>query len=237
MKDYTKRQTKSTFGTGAVEYDEGLRSYMIKVYNNMMLGLGFSGLVSLAVMNIPAVAQIAFAGQWVWFIALIVMAFAVVPRMMSMSESGAKMAFYGYALILSLAISPLFFVYTAESVARVFFITAAMFGAMSLYGYTTKKDLTSLGTFAAMGIIGVFIAGLVNIFIGSEQIHFIASIVAVIAITALTAYDTQNIKQTYYSLRGNAEAVNKAVIFGAFRLYFDFVYMFIHLLQFFGERR
>ena len=235
MIDYTKRN--KTAEASSVSYDEGLRQHMLKVYNYMFLGLGLTGLISLASYNIPAIAVLAFEMRWVTMIGLIAMAFLVMPKMYTMSETGAKISFFGYAALLSFAISPFFQMYTGESIARTFFITSAIFGGMTLYGYTTKKDLTSIGTFAMIGIIGVFFAGLVNIFVQSAMIHFIASAVAVIAVIGLTAYDTQKIKQTYLQLSHNAEAASKAAIIGALQLYFDFVYMFIHLMQFFGERR
>lgn len=231
MRDYTNRQTNTSS-----TYDEGLRTHMLKVYNYMATGLGISGITAYLFMNIPAFQDFVLSLGWVWMIALIVMAFAVLPRMMSMSENGAKLSFYGYAVLLSVAISPLFLVYTGESITRTFLVTASVFLGMSLYGYTTKKDLTSLGSFAAIGVLGVFFAGLINIFLQSPAIHFVASAVAVVASIALTAYDTQKIKQIYYQVAGNANLASKAAIFGALQLYFDFVYMFIHLLQFMGNR-
>ncbi len=217
--------------------DQGLRAHMIKVYNYMTSGLALSGAVSWAVMSNAQLAHTVMSMNLLWFIGTIVMAFAVMPRMMSMSEGGAKMAFYGYAVLLSLMISPIFLMYTHESVARTFFITAAVFLSMSLYGYTTKKDLTSVGHFAIMGIWGVFIASIINIFMHSPAILFFTSIVAVIASVGLTAYDTQKIKQMYFVFGRDATMLSRAAIMGALQLYFDFVYMFINLLQIMGNRR
>lgn len=235
MIDYTNR-SKAT-GSEGVQYDEGLRNHMIKVYQYMAAGLGLSGVVAYLTVAVPAVAALAIQLKWVWFIGVIAMAFLVMPRMYNMSVGGALASFFGYATILSLAIAPIFLFYTQESIARTFFITASVFLGMSLYGYTTKKDLTSLGTFAIIGVWGVFFAALINIFLQSTMVHFIASGVAVIASIALTAYDTQKIKQVYLSLGRNTEMLKKAAIVGALQLYFDFVYMFIHLLQFVGDRR
>lgn len=232
MIDYTNKSQARTS-----TYDEGLRTHMLKVYNYMATGLGVSGLFAYLFMAFPAIQGPILALKWVWFIGLIAMAFLVLPRMMSMTETGARMAFYGYAVLLSISIAPIFLIYTGESVARTFFITASIFLGMSLYGYTTKKDLTSLGMFAAIGVLGVFFASLINIFIGSSTIHFITSAVAVIASVALTAYDTQKIKQLYYYFGNNTAMAGKAAVMGALQLYFDFVYMFINLLQFMGDRR
>lgn len=235
MKDYTKANRAGA--PASARYDEGLRTHMIKVYQYMAAGLGLSGVVAYLTMTVPAVAQIAIQLKWVWFIGVIAMAFLVMPRMFKMSVGAAFLSFFGYATILSLAIAPIFLFYTQESIARTFFITSAVFLGMSLYGYSTKKDLTSLGTFAIIGVWGVFFAGLVNIFLQSSMLQFIASGIAVIAAVALTAYDTQKIKQAYYAMGNNAEMLKKAAIIGALQLYFDFVYMFINLMQFMGDRR
>ncbi len=228
--------TQGTQSQGAA-IDQGLRTHMIKVYNHMAAGLGLSGLVSWFVLSSPQLTSVVMSLSIVWLIATLVMAFAVMPKMMRMSEANAKLSFYGYAVLLSLMVCPIFLQYTHESVARAFFVTAATFMSMSLYGYTTKKDLTSFGTFAMIGIWGVFLASIINIFIGSSQIMFISSIVAVVASVALTAYDTQKIKQVYFMVGGDAAARSKAAILGALQLYFDFVYMFINLLQLMGNRR
>ncbi len=231
-RDYT--QAQSSAGVGI---DQGLRTHMIKVYNHMTAGLAVSGLTAWFVLSNPQISALVTSLNIVWFIGTLVMAFAVMPRMMSMSEGGAKASFYGYAVLLSLAISPIFLAYTQESIARTFFITAAVFLSMSLYGYTTKKDLTSLGTFAIIGVWGVFFASIVNIFLKSSPLMFICSAVAVVASIALTAYDTQKIKQTYFMVARDASSLSKAAIMGALQLYFDFVYMFINLLQLLGNRR
>lgn len=235
MIDYTKRNRSGA--VDGAQFDEGLRNHMIKVYQYMAAGLGISGFIAYAAMTVPAVAMFAMQLKWVWFIGILAMAFLVMPRMYKMSTGGAMASFLGYSVILSFAIAPMFAMYTQESIARVFFITSSVFLSMSLYGYTTKKDLTSFGTFAIIGVWGVFFAGIVNFFLQSSMLHFIASIVAVVASIALTAYDTQKIKQAYYAMGNNAEMLKKGAIIGAFQLYFDFVYMFIHLVQLLGDRR
>jgi uncharacterized protein len=231
-KDYTQMGTAQ----GAA-VDQGLRSHMIRVYNHMTAGLAISGGTAWLAMSNPAMAQLAASLNIVWFIALLAMAFLIMPRMMNMSESNAKLSFYAYAVILSLAIAPIFTMYTQASVARVFFITSTVFLSMSLFGYTTKKDLTSMGNFAIIAVWGVFFASIVNIFLQSPMMVFITSIVAVVASVALTAYDTQKIKQVYLMVGRDATMQSKAAIVGALQLYFDFVYMFINLLQLLGNRR
>ncbi len=235
MKDYTKRDSAGVHAQAG--FDEGLKSHMISVYKYMAAGLGVSGLIAYLTMTVPAVAQIAFSLKWVWFIGVIAMAFLVMPRMYKMSTTGALASFFGYAVILSFAIAPLFLIYTQESIARTFFITSGVFLGMSLFGYTTKRDLTSLGTFAIIGVWGVFFASLVNIFLQSSMVHFITSAIAVVAAVALTAYDTQKIKQAYFAIGRNGEMLKKAAIIGALQLYFDFIYMFINLMQLLGDRR
>jgi FtsH-binding integral membrane protein len=240
MVDYTNRNNRSLAGAESGYIDLGLRAHMLKVYNHMFVGIGISGLVAFLALSVPAISAIVFApgAQIIFTIALLGMVFLLVPKMPTMSEGGARLSFYAYAVVLSLAISPVFYVYTNESIARVFFITSAVFLSMSLYGYTTKKDLTSIGTFAIIGIWGVFFASIVNIFLKSDGMSFITSIVAVVASLGLTAWDTQKIKQIYYAVgSSNQSALNKAAIMGALQLYFDFVYMFIHLLSLLGDRR
>jgi len=223
MIDYTKRSRTGENLDSKI--DHGLKAHMISVYKYMAAGLGLSGLIAYLVVTNPAIQQIAMQGKWIWFGAMLVMAFFVLPKMYKMSTGGALSSFFGYAIVLSLMISPIFMAYTNASIARTFFITASVFMGMSLFGYTTKRDLTSLGTFAIIGIWGVFFASLINMFIGSSMIHYITSAIAVVASVALTAYDTQKIKQTYYAISQQGDALQKAAIVGALQLYFDFVYM------------
>ncbi|MDX1949980.1 MAG: Bax inhibitor-1/YccA family protein [Rickettsiales bacterium] len=233
MKDYTNYASAQS-----TTIDAGLRSHMIKVYNYMAAGLGVSGLVAYFAYTSPEFAALAFQLRWVCFFAILGMAFLVMPRMYSMSENGAKLTFFAYSAILSISIAPMFAIYTGESIARTFFITASVFGGLSLLGYTTKKDLTSWGTFGAIGVIGVFFAGLLNyFFFKSTGMQLVTNIVAIIAVIALTAYDTQKVKQAYYVSGGNPAIANKSAIIGALQLYFDFVYLFIHLMQILGNRR
>jgi FtsH-binding integral membrane protein len=149
----------------------------------------------------------------------------------------AQMVFWSYAALMGLSLSSLFLLYTGASIARVFFITSAVFGSMSLYGYTTKKDLTAMGSFLMMGLIGIIIASLVNMFLHSAAIQFAVSVLGVIIFVGLTAYDTQKIKAMYYELGGDNESASKGAIMGALTLYLDFINLFIMLLRFFGDRK
>jgi hypothetical protein len=173
---------------------------------------------------------------WIVTLAPIGVAFFFSFRIGSMSLGTAQLTFWIFSALMGMSLSSVFMIYTGTSITRVFFITAATFGAMSLYGYTTKRDLTSLGSFLFMGMIGILIASLVNIFIGSPAIYFAVSVLGVLIFTGLTAYDTQKIKETYWA--GDDGAVlGKKAIFGALNLYLDFINLFIMLLRLFGDRR
>jgi FtsH-binding integral membrane protein len=229
-------------------HDEGLRQYMLKVYNYMASGLVFTGLVAMLTANTPALLGMLYnvtpqgvAGMtplgWIVAFAPLGMVFLLGFKQQSMSLGAVKTWFWVFAGIMGLSLTSIFLLYTGASIARVFFITAGVFGGMSIYGYTTKKDLTSWGSFLVMGLWGVLLAGVVNIFLQSPMLYFISSIVGVILAIGLTAYDTQKIKAVYFQVAGSGEAASKAAIMGAFQLYFDFIYLFIHLMHLFGERR
>lgn len=158
-------------------------------------------------------------------------------KLNKISSAQAQTYLWIYAVLMGLSLSTIFVVYTGTSVARIFFITASVFGAMSLYGYTTKKDLTGFGSFLMMGLIGLIIASLVNIFLKSSAMQFALSVIGTFLFIGLTAYDTQRIKQTYYQFAGNSEMVGKAAVMGALNLYMDFINLFIMLLQMFGDRK
>jgi hypothetical protein len=229
-------------------YDEGLRAYMLGVYNYMAIGLAITGAVALATfymaveqtaggMALTAFGQAIYASplKWVVMLAPLAAVFFLSFKIQSMSASAAQMTFWVYAAIMGLSLSSIFLVFTGESITRVFFITAASFGALSLYGYTTKKDLSGWGAFLFMGLIGIIIASLVNIFIGSSAIQFAVSVIGVLVFAGLTAYDTQQIKEMYFE-GDSSEVAAKKSIMGALRLYLDFINLFIMLLQLFGNR-
>jgi FtsH-binding integral membrane protein len=240
MLDFTK-QTSSYAQSQAKShaYDEGLRNYMQKVFNNMGIALAISGLVAFITASSPALLNLFFNTplKWVVLFAPLGFVFFFSAKINSISASQAKTYLWIFSGLMGLSLAPILIIYTGASIARAFFITASLFGAMSLYGYTTKKDLTSMGSFLIMGVIGLIIASIVNIFLQSTMMQFILSILTVIIFTGLTAYDTQRIKTIYYQFAGNESSVSKASIMGALTLYIDFINMFVAIVRLFGDRR
>jgi uncharacterized protein len=236
-----------TASTAIPAIDAGLRAYMLRVYNYMLLGLGLTGLTAFATAN-TALGNLFFSYNeaanaygpnllgWVAIIAPVGLVFYLSFRVHKMSFAKAQTVFWIYAGLMGISIASILLNFTGASVARVFFITAATFGAMSLYGYTTKRDLSGFGSFLFMGLIGIIIASVVNMFLVSTMLHWIISIVGVLVFTGLTAYDTQRIKETY-DVRAGHEAVGKMAIMGALNLYLDFINLFIMLLRIMGDRR
>ncbi len=223
----------------AAQIDEGLRKYMLGVYNYMSLGVAFTGIVALFVATQPALLQaIALSPfRWVLFIGIIGLGFIAPRIIMSGSKVMAHGSFWLYAALWGALMSPMFLLYTGDSMVRVFFITAAAFAGTSLYGYTTKRNLAPLGAFFMMATIGILVALLVNIFLlQSELFHLGLSIVVVLVFAGLTAYETQMIKNMYEQ-SDSGEVTTRKSIFGAFMLYGSFVTMFIWLLSIFGVAR
>jgi len=238
------RQTMSRSQADVAQYDVGLRQYMLGVYNQMVGALALTGVVAYATTLLAVQdGQLTGLGQalylsplkWVVMLAPLGMVFLLSARAPHMSLPAARLSFYVFAGLMGLSLSSIFLVFTGESIVRVFFITSAAFAGLSLYGYTTKKDLSGLGSFAIMGVIGVFIASLVNLFLASTMLQFIISVVGVIAFAALTAYDTQRIKEMYNEIDSTDIAGKKAIL-GALSLYLNFINMFVLLLQLFGNR-
>jgi FtsH-binding integral membrane protein len=226
-------------GVAAAErVDEGLRSYMLSVYNYMGLGLALTGLVAFLVASTPAIYVPIFTTplKWVVMLAPLGFVFFLGMRIQKMSLSAAQLTFWAFAAVMGLSMASIFLVFTGASIARVFFITAAMFGGMSFYGYTTKRDLSGWGSFLFMGLIGIIIAMVVNIFLMSSALQFAISVIGVLVFTGLTAYDTQRIKEMYYEV-DSSEIVGKKAIMGALSLYLNFINMFMMLLQLFGQTR
>ena len=221
----------------AAEIDEGLRAYMLKVYNYMCIGLGLTGAVAFATSTSPAMMSAIYGTplQWVVMLAPIGLVFFLAAKVHSMQASTAQALFWVYAGLMGLSLAYIFAVYTGESVARVFFITAGAFAGLSLFGYTTKKDLSGMGSFLIMCVIGLIIASVVNIFLESSAMQFAISVLGVLIFAGLTAYDTQKIKSIYLESDGTAVAEKKAIM-GALTLYLDFINMFIFLLHLFGNR-
>jgi FtsH-binding integral membrane protein len=223
---------------GVERIDEGLRGYLLQVYNYMGLGLAITGVVAFLVAATPALYEPIFTTplKWVVMLAPLGFVFFLSAKIQTMSVSAAQITFWAFAAVMGLSMASIFLVFTGASIARVFFITAAMFGAMSLYGYTTKRDLSGWGSFLFMGLIGIIIAMLVNIFLQSAALHFAVSVIGVLVFTGLTAYDTQRIKEMYYELDASDFATRKAIM-GALSLYLDFINMFMLLLNLFGTTR
>lgn len=217
--------------------DEGLRSYMISVYNNMGIGLVISGIISYVIGTNQALASMVFGGPqaYLFMFAPLIAVFAIAFGINKMSAATARLAFFGFAAIMGISLASIFLVYQLGSIFQVFLITAVMFGGMSLYGYTTRKDLTSLGSFLIMGVWGIVIASIVNLFLQSSALQTAISVIGVIAFTGLTAYDTQKIKEIYFVTSGEERA--KAGILGALNLYLDFVNLLVNLLQLLGQRK
>ncbi|MDR1031897.1 MAG: Bax inhibitor-1/YccA family protein [Holosporales bacterium] len=224
----------------AVQGDYGLRSYMARVYNYMAAGLGITGAVSYFVYNVPSLLYTVHTSplRYLFMLAPLALVLVFGFRIHKMSLSAAQGCFWAYASLMGVSLSYLFVLYSGESITRVFFITAIMFLSMSIWGHTTKRDLTEFGAFLFMGLVGLVIASLVNLFMHSSMLHFVTSVVGVLVFTGLTAYDTQKIKSSYYYGSGsNAEALGKQAVYGALMLYLDFINIFISLLHIMGERK
>jgi FtsH-binding integral membrane protein len=227
-------------GTGAragAVYDEGLRSHMLRVYNYMGIGLVVTGLVAMVVASTPALYVPIFSSPLKWVVMLAPLAFVLLFsfKMQTMSAASAQAMFWAFCAVMGLSLASVFLVFTGTSIARTFFITATMFGATSLYGYTTKRDLTQFSSFLIMGLIGVVIASVVNIFLGSTALQFAISVIGIAVFVGLTAWDTQTIKEQYAE-NFDAESQQKLAVFGALSLYLNFVNIFQLLLNFTGER-
>ena len=229
--------------TRSEAFDAGLRSYMLSVYNFMFSGILLTGLVAMFFswggMNSPA-AHVMMGGGLLRYVIM----FAPLGFVFGMSFGGARMSagtlqamFWGFAVAMGLSLSTVFLVYTGTSIAQTFFAVTAAFLGLSLYGYTTKKDLSGFGTFLIMGVVGLFIAMLINIFLRSPAMNLAISAIGVLLFAGLTAYDTQKIKSIYFSVAGNGEAMAKSAVLGALNLYLDFINMFLFLLRFMGDRR
>ncbi len=231
------RQTTFSRAADGAVIDEGLRSYMLRVYNYMASGLALTGLVAYMVANTPVLMNAIFGTPlfWVVLLAPLGMVMFLGAKIRTMSVGAAQTTFWVFAILMGMSLASIFVVYTQTSIARVFFITSGVFGAMSLYGYTTKRDLTGWGSFLFMGLIGVIIASVVNIFLASSALMFAISVIGVLVFVGLTAYDTQNIKNMYAESDSSAVSSKKAIM-GALRLYLDFINLFIMLLHLFGNR-
>ena len=249
MADFDNRLARGATATDVV--DAGLRAHMLRVYNYMTGALALTGAVAYLVANTPALLnlfyhQVVTANGvglaptmlgWVVMLAPLALVFFLSFRIMQMSQAAAQATFWGYAALVGASLASILIVYTGASVALTFFVTAATFGAMSLWGYTTKRDLTGFGSFLFMGLIGVLIAAVANMFFRSPAIDFVVSVLGVLIFTGLTAWDTQKIKNTYYQVGHDGTLAGKMAVMGALSLYLDFLNIFLFLLRFLGNRR
>lgn len=234
--------TNPRYGYGAAGgsqalFDEGLRKHMLRVYNYMAIGLVLTGIVAMVVGTTPALYVPIFQTplKWVVMLAPLAFVFFFSFRIQTMSASTAQMMFWAFCAVMGLSLASVFLVFTGTSIARTFFIAATMFGATSLYGYTTKRDLANMGSFLMMGLFGVIIASIVNIFLGSSALQFAISVIGIVVFVGLTAWDTQNIKEQYAE-NHDQESQQKLAVFGALSLYLNFVNIFQLLLNLTGER-
>jgi len=234
----------------AADIDQGLRSYMLRVYNYMGIGLVVTGLVSYftytqsfieqngRIVGLTGLGNALYGSPLQWVVMLAPLAFVLVLSfgITKLSVATTQILFWVFAAVMGLSLASIFAVYTGGSIAKVFFISAATFGAMSLYGYTTKRDLTQIGSFLIMGLIGIVIASIVNIFLHSSGLSFAISIIGVLVFVGLTAWDTQKIKESY-NVGFGADVLAKGAVMGALSLYLDFLNLFLMLLRLFGNQR
>jgi len=239
--------SRAQAGAQPVTYDAGLRAYMLRIYNYMASALALTGIVALFAANTPAILgmmyhveegrmSISGMGYLIMFapIGLVLWLGMGIQRM---SVTTAQAIYWTYAVLIGLSLSFVFLAFTGESIARAFFVTAGTFGAMSLYGYTTQRDLSGFGSFLMMGLFGIIIASVVNLFLHSSGVAWMVSILGLGIFIGLTAWDTQKLKAIYYQMNGSADMLAKVSIFGALNLYMDFINIFMYMLRFMGDRR
>lgn len=242
MKNFNFQGSSSFSNSSSISMNEGLRNYMIYIYQNMSLALGISGLVAFAFSRSPQIMQLIHGSPLGFIIMLAPLAMALMFgfKIRTMELKTAQIMFWSFAALMGASLSSIFLVYTGESITRTFFITSGTFLSMSIYGYVTKRDLTSMGSMLITGLIGVIIASLVNIFLKSSGLSFVISLLSVGIFVGLTAYDTQKIKNMYYALENSsieANTARKVALMGALSLYMDFINLFVTLLRFVGDRR
>jgi uncharacterized protein len=242
MANWSDPRASSAFaaraGLRGAAYDAGLRSYMLSVYNYMVSGVLLTAIVALGFVLSGAAAQVFVAGgilKWVITFAPLGIIFAMSFGQARMSTATLQALFWGFAIAMGLSLSTIFLVYSPLSIAQAFFATAAGFAGLSLWGYTTKKDLSAMGTFLIMGLVGLIVASLINLFVQSGPFSLVISAVGVLIFAGLTAYDTQRIKALYAEVAGS-EYEGRAVIMSALNLYLDFINMFLYILRLFGSR-
>ncbi len=244
LRNYQNRMPGASAQSAAM-IDEGLRSYMLKVYNLMALGVAITGIAAFVTFQMAVSnGQLTQFGQaiyssplrWVVILAPVALVFFLSFRIQSMSVAAARATFWAYAALMGLSLSSILLIYTGQSIVQTFFVSAASFGALSLYGYTTKRSLSAMGSFLVMGLFGLIIASVVNIFLASSALSFAISAIGVLVFAGLTAWDTQRIKEMYFEADG-ADATSRKAIMGALTLYLDFINLFLFMLRFMGNSR
>ena len=222
---------------GRTTFDEGLRKHMLSIYNYMASGILLTGIVALLTARSGLAVTLMSGGLLTWVVMLspLVIVFAMSFGANRFSRTTLQAMFWGFAVLMGLSLSTIFLVYTGASIASTFFATAAAFAGLSLWGYTTKKDLSGWGSFLIMGVIGLLVSSLINIWLQSPTLHYVVGFIGVLIFAGLTAYDTQRLKTEYSHYRGT-DFAGKAVVLGALSLYLDFINMFLFLLRFMGSR-
>ncbi len=238
MSDFQRYNTQAQAG---VAVDEGLRSYMLGVYNYMAFGIAFTAIASFGMATWasanPAVANALYASplRWVLMFAPLAFIFLFSATAHKMKANTARLVFFAFAGVMGVSMSWIFMVFNLGSIVQIFAITSAAFAGLSLWGYTTKKDISGWGSFLIMGVIGIILASIVNIFLGSGMLSFAINVIGVLLFAGLTAYDTQDIKNMYFE-GDSSEVIKHKQVNGALRLYLDFINMFMMLLQLLGNR-
>jgi uncharacterized protein len=265
MSDFDRNSVAAQYGrpltrAEAAVVDEGLRAYMLRIYNYMVIGLAITGFAALGIYMLSVTTDLASAHQaarplarglyltplgfylfasplkWAVILAPLGLVFFLSFRIQNMRPATAQITFWFYAALVGVSLGSIFLIYTHTSIVRVFFITAASFGALSLWGYTTQRDLSGMGSFLIMGLFGIIIASLVNIFLASTMMQFIISVVGVLVFAGLTAYDTQRLKSEYVYGAMEGDVMERSAIMGALTLYLDFLNLFTMLLSLLGSR-
>lgn len=236
MSNYDRDLAASRAVGDAIAMDAGLRDYMLRIYNYMASGVGLTALVAWLTYQLTGPALLENPLMWIFILAPLALVFFISSRINTLSATTAQWLFFVYAALVGVSLSILLHIYTSSSITRVFFIAAATFGALSIFGYTTRRDLSGLGTFLFMGLIGIIIASLVNLFLQSTGLDWLISIAGVGVFAGLTAYDTQRIKAMYDSTDDETSAGRKVVI-AALSLYLNFINLFVMMLRLAGNRR
>ncbi len=253
MSDFDRNvaAARGGYADRAVAYDAGLRAHMIRVYNYMASAVALTGVVAFltfqmavvtndsgAITGMTPLGQFLFGGMFMWVVILapLALVFFLSFRIQTLDAGTARALFFVYAALLGVSLATIFMAYTATSISRVFFISAAAFGALSLYGYTTQRDLSGMGSFMIMGLFGIIIASLVNLFLKSSGLDWAISVIGVVVFAGLTAWDTQKIKEMYDG-NDDSQSTGRKAVMGALSLYLDFINLFLMLLRLVGDRR